>query len=436
MDRDAARDDPGGDRGAAAGPAGAPLHGRAPSSTRMHVEQDGRPAAEPVRRLARSAGAAGADLLPAGQRPGRSSTGSSGPARATARVYVPAPRGGRRGPRRGGHAAGHLLRVQPGRLRPQRAVAPGSPASADRRRARRSGSANAPTTRAAWVDEDDLVTLGYYELPRGLTAGVAAHHAGMLPVFKETVEELFEAGPREGGLRHRDAVARDQHAGQDGRHRGPVEVLGRAARAADAGRVHAADRAGRAGAASTRSATRWCSTSGRCPFERVAGLASTRTYDLRSSFRPSYNMAVNLVRNYTREQAHHLLNSSFAQFLADRGVVALERAARTGPRVARGLPGRTCAVTGATSTSTGGWSSGRASSGRRTGGARERRGRTRSRGAWPPCARARSSTFPRPKRRGLAVVAVDARRPPTRAVAGPVVLPAVGRATSTSRRRS
>jgi ATP-dependent RNA helicase HelY len=36
-------------------------------------------------------------------------------------------------------------------------------------------------------------------------------------------------------------------------------------------------------------------------------------------------MAVNLVRNYSREEAHHLLNSSFAQFLADRGVVALER---------------------------------------------------------------------------------------------------------------
>jgi ATP-dependent RNA helicase HelY len=61
------------------------------------------------------------------------------------------------------------------------------------------------------------------------------------------------------------------------------------------------------------------------PFERVAGLAATRTYDLASSFRPSYNMAVNLVRNYTPEQAHRLLNSSFAQFLADRGVVALER---------------------------------------------------------------------------------------------------------------
>src|ERR671924_1288349 len=61
------------------------------------------------------------------------------------------------------------------------------------------------------------------------------------------------------------------------------------------------------------------------PFERVAGLASTRTYELRSSFRPSYNMAVNPVKNYTPEEARHLRNSSFAQFLADRGGVALER---------------------------------------------------------------------------------------------------------------
>src|SRR5439155_24017785 len=37
------------------------------------------------------------------------------------------------------------------------------------------------------------------------------------------------------------------------------------------------------------------------------------------------NMTVNLIRNYTREEARHLLNSSFAQFLADRGVVTLER---------------------------------------------------------------------------------------------------------------
>ncbi|HWH30928.1 MAG TPA: RNA helicase, partial [Mycobacteriales bacterium] len=57
----------------------------------------------------------------------------------------------------------------------------------------------------------------------------------------------------------------------------------------------------------------------------LAGLASTRTYPLRSSFRPSYNMAVNLVGSVGREQARALLESSFAQFQADRSVVGLAR---------------------------------------------------------------------------------------------------------------
>jgi len=61
------------------------------------------------------------------------------------------------------------------------------------------------------------------------------------------------------------------------------------------------------------------------PFERITGLASTRTYPLTSSFRPSYNMAVNLVANYAREEAERLLASSFAQFLADRTVHGAEQ---------------------------------------------------------------------------------------------------------------
>src|SRR5947207_8877418 len=56
---------------------------------------------------------------------------------------------------------------------------------------------------------------------------------------------------------------------------------------------------------------------------RVAGLASTRTYPLRSSFRPSYNMAVNLVGQMGRAAARNLLESSFAQFQADRSVAGL-----------------------------------------------------------------------------------------------------------------
>ena len=57
----------------------------------------------------------------------------------------------------------------------------------------------------------------------------------------------------------------------------------------------------------------------------VAGLASTRTYPLRSSFRPSYNMAVNLVGQVGRDKARVLLESSFAQFQADGAVVGLAR---------------------------------------------------------------------------------------------------------------
>jgi len=59
----------------------------------------------------------------------------------------------------------------------------------------------------------------------------------------------------------------------------------------------------------------------------VAGLASTRTFPLKSSFRPSYNMAVNLVSSFGRARARELLASSFAQFQADRSVVGLARSA-------------------------------------------------------------------------------------------------------------
>src|SRR5687768_14864980 len=60
------------------------------------------------------------------------------------------------------------------------------------------------------------------------------------------------------------------------------------------------------------------------PFDQVAGLAGTRTYALSSSFRPTYNMAANLVRRYPADTAHHLLNLSFAQYRSDAAVVQLE----------------------------------------------------------------------------------------------------------------
>ncbi len=182
-------------------------------------------------------------------------------------------------------------------------------------------------TRAAWIDEEDLVSLGFYDFLDGLTAGVAAHHAGMLPVFKETVEELFEAGLVKVvfatetlslgiNMPAKTVVIEDLWKFQGERH----ELL------TPGEYTQLTGRAGRRGIDEVGHAVVLYQK--QVDFERVATLAQRRTYDLVSSFRPSYNMAVNLARNYTEEQAHHLLNSSFAQFLADRKVVGLERERR------------------------------------------------------------------------------------------------------------
>jgi ATP-dependent RNA helicase HelY len=62
--------------------------------------------------------------------------------------------------------------------------------------------------------------------------------------------------------------------------------------------------------------------------QSVASLASRRSYPLNSSFRPTYNMAVNLIDQFGRPRTREILESSFAQFQADRAVVDLARKVR------------------------------------------------------------------------------------------------------------
>lgn len=178
--------------------------------------------------------------------------------------------------------------------------------------------------RARWLDDPDRETLGFYDFREGLAAGIAAHHAGMLPAFKETVEALFEQGLVKVvfatetlslgiNMPARTVVIEDLWKFQGERH----EML-------TAGQyTQLTGRAGRRGIDAVGHAVVLYQRD--VEFERIASLASTRTYELRSSFRPSYNMAVNLVRNYDRAEAHRLLDSSFAQFLADRSVVSQAR---------------------------------------------------------------------------------------------------------------
>jgi ATP-dependent RNA helicase HelY len=178
--------------------------------------------------------------------------------------------------------------------------------------------------RTADIPDEDLHVLGYFEWLEGLERGVAAHHAGMLPTFKEVVEELFVRGlvkavfatetlalginmparsvvleklVKWNGEQHADITPGEftQLTGRAGR-RG-IDIEGHAVvlwqRGMDPG--------------------------------ALAGLAGARTYPLRSSFKPSYNMAVNLVAQFGRHRSRELLETSFAQFQADRSVVGISR---------------------------------------------------------------------------------------------------------------
>jgi ATP-dependent RNA helicase HelY len=178
--------------------------------------------------------------------------------------------------------------------------------------------------RTASIADEDLHVLGYFEWLEALQRGIAAHHAGMLPTFKEVVEELFVQGlvkavfatetlalginmparsvvleklVKWNGEQHADITPGEftQLTGRAGR-RG-IDIEGHAVvlwqRGMDPG--------------------------------ALAGLAGTRTYPLRSSFKPSYNMAVNLVAQFGRHRSRELLETSFAQFQADRSVVGISR---------------------------------------------------------------------------------------------------------------
>jgi ATP-dependent RNA helicase HelY len=182
-------------------------------------------------------------------------------------------------------------------------------------------------SRIATLPPDDLEVLGFRQWLEALGRGISAHHAGMLPVFKECVEELFSRGLVKmvfatetlalGINMPARSVVIDRLSKWNGETHAEVtpgeytQLTGRAGRRGIDVEGHAV--------------VLW--SPGLDP-KAVAGLASTRTYPLRSSFRPSYNMAVNLVQQVGKEPARELLESSFAQFQADRAVVGLAREVR------------------------------------------------------------------------------------------------------------
>lgn len=176
--------------------------------------------------------------------------------------------------------------------------------------------------RCGEIPDQDLAVLGYYEWREALERGVAAHHAGMLPLFKEVVEELFCEG-------YIKAVFATETLALGINMPARSVVLERLVKWN--GSTHADVTAGEYTQLTGRAGRRGIDTQGHAVTvwhngidpQNLAGLASTRTYPLKSSFRPSYNMAVNLIERMGAKQARELLETSFAQYQADSGIVGL-----------------------------------------------------------------------------------------------------------------
>ncbi|MEO0013783.1 MAG: hypothetical protein RLZZ535_2172 [Cyanobacteriota bacterium] len=150
-----------------------------------------------------------------------------------------------------------------------------------------------------------------------LMRGIASHHAGLLPAWKELVERLFEMGlvkivfataTLAAGINMpaRTTVVSALSKRTDGGHSmlSPSEFLQIAGRAGRRGK----DQMGHVVTIQT-------------PFEgakEAAFLATSSAEPLRSWFTPSYGMVLNLLQKYTLPEVKELLERSFAEYLSQK----------------------------------------------------------------------------------------------------------------------
>ena len=189
--------------------------------------------------------------------------------------------------------------------------------------------------RCADLADADLAVLDYYEWREGLLRGLAAHHAGMLPTFRHTVEELFTAGLVKAVFATETLALGINMPARTVVLEKLVKFNGEQHLPLTAGEyTQLTGRAGRRGIdVEGHAVVIWHPGEATAEPAEIAGLASTRTFPLRSSFAPSYNMTINLVGQMGPEQAHALLERSFAQYQADRSVVGMVRGAERGERL-------------------------------------------------------------------------------------------------------
>ena len=177
------------------------------------------------------------------------------------------------------------------------------------------------------MPREDLGVLGFGTFSSGLLHGFAAHHAGMIPQFKELVEELFAGG-------YLRAVFATETLALGINMPARTVVLEKLVKFN--GEAHVQITPGEYTQLTGRAGRRGIDTQGHAvvvwqqglDVADIAALASKRTYALTSQFVPTYNMAANLLDRMDREASGRVLETSFAQFQADTAVVGLARKLR------------------------------------------------------------------------------------------------------------
>lgn len=176
---------------------------------------------------------------------------------------------------------------------------------------------------AGQLSKEDLKALGFAQFRFALEQGFAAHHAGVVTLFRQIVEHLFELGLLKvvfatetlalGINMPARCVVVEKLEKFDGTGHVALtpgeftQLTGRAGRRGidDIGHVVVVDH-------------RDFSP------KTMAALSSRRVYPLHSSFRPTFNMAVNLLNSSSYTRARDTLDHSFAQWEANRSASELE----------------------------------------------------------------------------------------------------------------
>ncbi len=170
--------------------------------------------------------------------------------------------------------------------------------------------------RLGLLDPADLAALDAGRWADRLRLGIASHHAGMVPVFKEAVEQCFAEGLVKvvfatetlalGVNMPARSVVIDKPVKYDGQRTAPLSA---------SQYTQFTGRAGRRGIDEEGWAVALWSPD--CAFEQVARLASSRSFELRSAFRPTYNMVAGLLGRMSAGAARDLMGRSFAQYQAE-----------------------------------------------------------------------------------------------------------------------